>query len=252
MIWILFYPYQDVIENVARRYRFPPYLLAGLAKVESNFDPHAFNPISGARGLFQFLPETARKFGINPWDPEESADAACKYLKILIRKYNGDTVKALLAFGGFLRSDGTLVNPRSATFYISRIYHYRNHFKKKERIFETCFTRGTRNTFLVRVSHVNGTLSSSGRMEMLVEGECNARVLMPGGKVIKGNGYTKIVTPLSRWKKGERKSMVILFPVKPPGKIYARCVFYSSGRKIYLPAEHSGPDGLPAMLIKRR
>ena len=62
-----------------------PIELVWIAEVESAMDPEATSPV-GARGLFQFMPLTAARFGLEAdqlvderTDPEKSARAAAAY-----------------------------------------------------------------------------------------------------------------------------------------------------------------------------
>lgn len=70
----------------------PPELV-WLAEVESSFNPEARSPV-GALGLYQFMPATARRFGIRTEprdervDPERSACGAAAYLKLLYGQFN--------------------------------------------------------------------------------------------------------------------------------------------------------------------
>lgn len=51
--------------------------LARLAQIESGGNPYAVNASSGARGLFQFIPSTARQYGLSdPHDPAQATAAA--------------------------------------------------------------------------------------------------------------------------------------------------------------------------------
>lgn len=62
------------------KYGLPRGYLKPVAKIESNYNPRSYNELSGAKGMFQFIPSTARQYGLsNPWDPTASADAAARF-----------------------------------------------------------------------------------------------------------------------------------------------------------------------------
>jgi len=79
----------------------PPQLV-WLAEVESSFDRRARSP-AGAAGLFQLMPDTAKRFGLSLWprdqrfQPEPSATASAQYLKFLYDRFH-DWRLALAAY----------------------------------------------------------------------------------------------------------------------------------------------------------
>lgn len=79
-----------------------PEEIVWLAEVESSFNPSAESPV-GARGLYQFMPATAERFGMKlkpkdeRLDPRKSAQAAAQYLKILHKRF-GSWQLALAAY----------------------------------------------------------------------------------------------------------------------------------------------------------
>lgn len=71
------------IEAAADRYGVPRNIALGMAEQESAFNPQAVGPETKwgrARGLFQYLDSTASNLGIDPLNPEQSANAAMRTL----------------------------------------------------------------------------------------------------------------------------------------------------------------------------
>lgn len=104
----------------------PPELV-WLAEVESSFDPQARSP-AGAVGLFQLMPATARRFGLelSPHDqrlqPEPSAQASAQYLKFLYGQFK-DWRLALAAYNAGEGTVGRLLERhRARTFDDIAVY----------------------------------------------------------------------------------------------------------------------------------
>ena len=93
-----------VLEEL-ERYKLPPEL-ALLPYIESNYDPFSISA-SGAMGIWQFMPATARIYGLkDTWwyeqrhDPLVSSKAAIRYLAYLHNRFNKKITYTLAAYNG--------------------------------------------------------------------------------------------------------------------------------------------------------
>lgn len=90
--------WDGVIARASRAYGVSPGLVKAVVHVESLFDLYAVSH-KGAQGLMQLMPHTARKLGVeDPFDPWQNVDAGTKFLRYLMRRFEGDTELALAAY----------------------------------------------------------------------------------------------------------------------------------------------------------
>jgi len=101
----------------------PKGLLSAVEQQESGGNPNAVSP-AGAIGAFQFLPATAAQYGIDPKDPDQSAQGAAQMYSDLLKKYNGDLPSALAAYNwgqGNVDNQGLQNAPPETQKYIASI-----------------------------------------------------------------------------------------------------------------------------------
>lgn len=91
--------WDQLIQGAAQRYNVDPQLIAALVQVESSGDPKAYNASTGATGLGQQIPATAKALGIDPTDPAQSIEGVAKLLDENLRRY-GNPEQAILAYHG--------------------------------------------------------------------------------------------------------------------------------------------------------
>jgi soluble lytic murein transglycosylase-like protein len=95
---------RDLTEQIlaaAKKYNIDPNVAMQLVRTESNFNPKAVNKKSGAAGLTQLMPGTAKEMGITPeerFDTQKSLDAGFGYFNKMRAKFGGDYDKALAAY----------------------------------------------------------------------------------------------------------------------------------------------------------
>lgn len=116
---------QAFVEAVNKTANLPNGLMSAIAQKESSWNPLALNKKSGAAGLFQFMPGTAKAYGLegdDVFDPNKATVAAGKYLHDLSKRYKGDIAKMLTIYdGGKINEDGNLNLKKETVDYLLKI-----------------------------------------------------------------------------------------------------------------------------------
>lgn len=119
----------DRIRSLERQYGIPEGMLWRMFGAESNYgDPKYMTSSAGAKGPFQFMPKTAKEFGIagNEMDFTASSGAAAEKLRGLLKLYGGDQRLAAAAYNwgqGNLASVGNNIDraPSETRAYADKV-----------------------------------------------------------------------------------------------------------------------------------
>lgn len=115
--------YAPIIARAAQRWNVSAALLAAQLYAESGFNPAAVSP-AGAQGIAQFMPATARAYGLaNPFDPEQAIDAQARMMRDLLGKF-GSVPLALAAYNageGRVSACGCIPSIPETQGYVARI-----------------------------------------------------------------------------------------------------------------------------------
>ena len=139
-------PYADIIRESAKQNKLSATLIDSVIKAESGFNASARNP-SGASGLMQLMPGTARDLGVsNVFDPAQNVEGGSKYLAQMMSAFNNDKELALAAYnwgignvknalrksGGATFADISGYAPSETRNYVSKIMSDFNSRKSNE------------------------------------------------------------------------------------------------------------------------
>lgn len=114
----------EIFKNASQKYGVPIQLLKAVGKVESNFNPKAVSS-SGAGGIMQLMPATARGLGVTDvFDPEQNINGGAKYLSQLLKMYDGDLTLTLAGYNagpGNVAKYGGVPNFKETKNYIVKV-----------------------------------------------------------------------------------------------------------------------------------
>ncbi|MEY8186228.1 MULTISPECIES: transglycosylase SLT domain-containing protein [Serratia] len=117
---------QPKLSKLEETFGLPAGLLRSMVITESGGDPQAVSK-AGAKGPFQFMPGTAKDFGLvgdDVFDPEKSAHAAARYMSQLLKMFDGDLGKALAAYNwgqGNVERKGLGAAPQETREYVPKV-----------------------------------------------------------------------------------------------------------------------------------
>lgn len=118
---------ETIFEKAAETYSVDVELLKAMAKAESGFDANATSK-SGAMGIMQLMPETAKGLGVkDAYDPEQNIMGGAKYIASLLEKYDGNVSYALAAYNagsGNVEKYGGIPPFEETQNYVTKILGY--------------------------------------------------------------------------------------------------------------------------------
>jgi soluble lytic murein transglycosylase-like protein len=125
------------IDNLIRyyggQYGVDPFLIFCTMAQESSFTAGATSP-KGAQGLMQLMPETAARYGVtNPYDAAQNIKGGTRYLKDLLKMFNGRVDLALAGYNageGAVMRFGNAIPPYNETRNYVRLILKRYNTKK--------------------------------------------------------------------------------------------------------------------------
>lgn len=121
------------LDEKETRYKLPKGLLSAVMMQESAGYGPALSP-AGAKGLFQFMPQTEKEYGIDAYNPAQASEAAAKKLAGLFKRYGGNEQLALAAYNwgeGNLANRGVFSMPAETKDYVAKVENYHSIFSKQ-------------------------------------------------------------------------------------------------------------------------
>ena len=121
-------PFNNEVSIAANETEIEPALIHAVITVESKHNPHAQSK-KGAYGLMQLMPETSRRFNVlDKNNPKQNILAGAKYLRELLKLFNGDLKLSLAAYNAgpaaVQRFGGKIPPYRETVDYVPKVLKY--------------------------------------------------------------------------------------------------------------------------------
>jgi len=122
--------YKSIIEN-SKKHDVEPELIAAMIKVESNFKHNTIST-SGARGLMQLMPKTAKFMEVNPNDMNANIKGGTKYIAWCLEQQNNNLKLALASYNagiGNVKKYNGIPPFKETQNYVDRVMKEYNYLK---------------------------------------------------------------------------------------------------------------------------
>ena len=121
-------PFNNEVSIAANETEIEPALIHAVITVESKHNPHAQSK-KGAYGLMQLMPETSRRYNVlDKNNPKQNILAGAKYLRELLKLFNGDLKLSLAAYNAgpaaVQRFGGKIPPYRETVDYVPKVLKY--------------------------------------------------------------------------------------------------------------------------------
>lgn len=124
--------YDEDIHRICSRHNMDSNLIKAVIRTESGFNRYAVSK-KGAQGLMQLMPGTARELNVtNPFDPRANIDGGTRYLKQMLKIFNGNLSLALAAYNAgptLVRKKNRIPKIPETVNYVRRVLKYYKGYK---------------------------------------------------------------------------------------------------------------------------
>ncbi|OSM02575.1 lytic transglycosylase domain-containing protein [Magnetofaba australis] len=118
----------QLIRQIAAAENVDPGLVEAVVAIESAFNPKSVSK-SGAQGLMQLMPFTAKEMGVDdPFVPEQNIRGGTRYLKKLLERFQGSVSLALAAYNAgaahVIKHEGIPPFPQTQRYVVKVLAYY--------------------------------------------------------------------------------------------------------------------------------